>query len=138
MKPVLATIIILMTLLTLTAGSFAMNRMMNSNDHADCLAAIPGSVKCIGGMDPLQFAITHINALLGASLGVTSSFILILLISLVLLAWLTVPALSKLLPAVSFYLRVFIERNIRGIHKQRRWTSLLEKRDPSLTFAAST
>lgn len=138
MKPVLATTIILMTILALTAGAFAMSRIMNSTDHANCLAAIPGSAKCIGGMDPLQFASTHINALMGALLGVVSSLILVLLASLVLLTWLTTSTLSKLSSAAAYYSRIFTERNIRSVRKQRHWISLLEKRDPSFAFAAST
>ena len=137
MKSALATIIIVTAILTLTAGNFAMADMASGN-HPNCLAAIPGSPTCLGGMDPFQFAVTHINALLSASLGIVSSFVLVLFGALLLLVWLTLPSLSKLSASASYYLRIFTERNVRSIRKQRRWISLLEKRDPSLAFAAST
>lgn len=134
MKSTLATIIILTAILALVAGSFAMVKM-DSGNHANCLAAIPGSPKCIGGMDPLQFAITHINALLGLSLGITSSLSLALFASLVLLLWFAAPEISKTISGVSYYARVSNEGNTRSTYKQRHWISLLEKRDPSLSCA---
>lgn len=136
MKPALATTIILATILAITTGSFVMSRMMNASDHANCLSSIPG-VTCVSGMDPFQFAITHINTLLGVSLGVISSLALTFLAVLILLAWLTVPALSGLSPETAHYLRIFTERTMRSVRKQRHWISLLEKRDPSIVFAAS-
>ena len=134
MKSALATIIVLTAILALMAGSFAMINM-GSGNHANCLAAIPGSPKCIGGMDPLQFAITHINALLSVSLGITSSLVLALVSALMLLAWLVVPDASGLLPTTSNYSRIFVDGNARSVRKQRHWISLLEKRDPSLSCA---
>ncbi len=137
MKSALATIVILTAVLALVAGSFVMINM-GAGNHANCLAAIPGSPQCIGGMDPFQFAITHINALLGASLGIVGSLILGLFASLMLLAWLAAPDLANLASAAVNYARIFSDGNIGSIRKQRRWISLHEKRDPSLAFAAST
>ena len=134
MKPALATMVIVTALLVLVAGSFAMGNM-GSGNHANCLAAIPGSPKCIGGMDPLQFAITHINAFLNASLGIVGSLTALLLASLILLAWLAAPDAATLSSAVSYFSKIFAEERVSGIRKQRHWISLLEKRDPSLSCA---
>lgn len=134
MKPAFIKIIVLATILVLMAGSFAMIHM-NTADHTNCLAAIPGNPKCLGGMGPLQFAIMHINALLSVSLGVTSSLVLILLGALVLLVRLGVSDPSGLLSSASSYSRIFVEGNINSVRKQRHWISLLEKRDPSLSYA---
>lgn len=130
MKPALATMIIVTAILALVAGSFAMINM-GSGNHANCLAAIPGSPKCIGGMDPLQFAITHINAFLGVSLGIVGSLTALLLVSLVLLAWLAASDAATPAAASSYFSKIFAEEHARGIQKQLRWISLLEKRDPS-------
>jgi hypothetical protein len=134
MKLLLATIIILTAVFALTVGSFAMVNMASGN-HANCLAAIPGSPKCVGSMDPIQFAITHISTLLGASLGVVSPLVISLLALLAVFAWFVVPDISNLLLAVSAYPRIFAETSLSSIHKQRHWVSLLEKRDPSLPCA---
>ncbi len=129
--------IILTAILALVASSFVMVNMGPSN-HANCLAAIPGSAPCIGGMDPLQFAITHINALQSASLGVMGSLIFALFASLILLAWLVAPDISNLSSMASSRARIFINGNVRSVQKQRHWISLLEKRDPSLSCAMDT
>ena len=134
MKPALATMIIVTAILALVAGSFAMINM-EPGSHPDCLAAIPGSAKCLGGMDPLQFAITHINALLSASLGVTSSLVFALFATLILLAWLLVSDITNPLLTAANYSRISVEGNVRSVHKQRHWISLFEKRDPSLLRA---
>ena len=136
MKPAAATIVIFITILTFTAGAFAMNAMMNSGNHANCLAAIPGSPECVGGMTPLQFAMTHINALSGASLGIVGTLAALLLVALVLLVWLRVADGSDALAMASLHTsRIFSEEHLQGLRKQRHWISILEKRDPSLAYA---
>jgi hypothetical protein len=136
MKLAFASIIIVAAILALGAGAFVMVNMGPGN-HANCLAAIPGGPRCLGGMDAFQLAITHINALLSTSLGIISSFSLFLLGALIALAWLATPSIKDPQSNDSNYSRAFIgtEGKIRNIQKQRRWISLLEKRDPSLVCA---
>ncbi len=137
MKPALATIIIVAAVLAFEVGSFAMMNMGASN-HANCLAAIPGSAACVGGMDPIQFAVTHINAFLGASLGITGSVTLAFFALFVLFARLSIGDVLKD-PAISIIAsRISFEKTAESITKQRHWISLHERRDPSLVFAAST
>ena len=136
MKPAAATIVIFITILTFAMGALTMSAMMNSGSHVNCLAAIPGNPKCAGGMTPLQFAITHINALSGASLGIVGTFAVLLLAALALLVWLAVADDPGLLAAaLSHSIRIFSEGHLQGIRKQRHWISILEKRDPSLVYA---
>lgn len=136
MKSALATIVIFTAILTLAAGGFVMANMRMGN-HANCLAAIPGSAPCAPGMDPLQFAITHMNALLGALLGIAGSLASAFFSVLVLFAWLSIPGAPKdsLINAISS--RVYFEKTADSITKQRYWMSLHERRDPLLSFAAS-
>ncbi len=130
-KPALATMGIVTTALALIVGWFAKINMGPGN-HANCLAAIPGSPECVGGMNPVQFAMMHINTLLGASLGIVGSLATALLLSLlVLLAWITTPDAADLMPAFSSHTETFIEGVTRSVRRQRRWISLLEKRAPS-------
>jgi hypothetical protein len=136
MKPAAAIIVIFVIILTFAMGAFAMNAMMNSGNHANCLAAIPGSPECVGGMTPLQFAMTHINALGSASLGIVGTFAALLLAALALLAWLVVADESDVLAVTSSCgARVFSGMRFRGARKQYHWISILEKRDPSLAYA---
>ncbi len=131
MKPVIATMIIMTAILALAVGGFAMMNM-GPGDHANCLAAIPGNPACVGGMDPVRFAIMHINALLGISLGIAGSFAAAFFFSfLVPLAWPPAPGAADLPPTISGYLGLFIEGITRSDRARRRWISLLEKRDPS-------
>lgn len=137
MKPTLATIIMVMAILALAVGSFAMARMMGPGDHPNCLAAIPGSPRCFGGMDPFQFAVTHISALLGASLGIAGSLAGMALALLMLLAWLAIPDAADASSTTAGHSRNFVEGETESAHKQRHWISLLEKRDPSLYCAVN-
>ena len=133
-RPIVAMTIIVVTILTLVAGSFAMSAMMGSGNHADCLAAIPGNPKCPGGA-PLQFALAHINAFLSASLGIVGSLATSLLAAFAFLAWLEVGEVLKLTNAVSYPRRIFAEGYAQSIKKQRHWIARLEKRDPSSAYA---
>ena len=136
MKPAAATIVIFITILTFAAGAFAMSAMMSSGSHVNCLAAIPGSPECVGGMTPLQFAMTHINALGGASLGIVGTLAILLLVALALFSWFRVAAGSGVHVVASLHTsRMFSEERLRGLCKQRHWISILEKRDPSLAYA---
>ncbi len=126
--------VILTAILALVAGSFAMVNMGASN-HANCLAAIPGSPKCIGGMDPIQFAITHISTLLSASLGVISPLAIVFLALLAVFAWFAILNIPSPLLAALSYLRTLDDVRISAAHKERHWISLLEKRDPSSSRA---
>ena len=119
----------------LVAGLFSMMSMMSSGNHANCLAGIPGSPECVGGMDPLQFAVAHINAFLSASLGIAGSLAGLLLAALILLAWLVVPNLPESGIAAPYLLRTLIEEHARSIQKQRHWIARFEKRDPSFAYA---
>ena len=134
MKPTIAIAIIAITILTLVAGSFTMSVMMSSGNHANCLAAIPGSPKCPGG-DPLQLALMHINAFLSASLGIVGTLATLLLAALALLIWFAVPEVLRMEDVVSCSLRIFSEEYAQSIKKQRRWITRLEKRDPSFVYA---
>ncbi len=126
--------IIVTAILALAVGGLAMVNM-GSGNHTNCLAAIPGSPKCLGGMDPIQFAITHIGTLLGASLGVVGSLVISLFALFVVLMWLVVPSISNSLLTISGYSGILVEAKIKSVRKQRHWVSLLEKRDPSLRCA---
>lgn len=135
MKSTIVILIIAMTILTLIAGSFAMGAMMSSGNHVNCLAAIPGSPKCLDG-DPLQFALTHIGAFLSASLGIVGLSATLFLITLIfLIVQLEMPEVLKVTNPVSYTPRIFFEEYIQSIKKQRRWIARLEKRDPSLAYA---
>ncbi len=138
MRLTFATISVMMAIFALVAGGFVMSSIMSSGDHADCLTAIPGNLNCAGILDPIQFLKTHINVLLDISLGVTSSLVLFLAASLMFLIWFIGPDALKLLSTNPNYARIFIDRNVRSTRKQRRWISLLEKRDPSLSCAMNT
>jgi hypothetical protein len=129
MKSVFATLIILASIFAFTAGNFAIIRM-NNGSHTNCLAAIPGQPNCVGIFDRLKLVITHINALLGASLGIVSSFVLILFAALTVPSWIGVPDVSNLSATASNYSRSFIEGSSKSSPKQRRWFSLHEMRDP--------
>ncbi len=134
MKSALATMVILTAVLALVAGGFAMANM-GAGNHANCLAAIPGSQQCVNGMNPFQFATIHINALLGASLGIVSSLAFTFLALLAVFAWLTVSVVADLPFITQRRLGIVTEGKANGIRKQHRWISLLEKRDPSLFCA---
>ena len=136
MKSAAATIVMFMIILTFAMGAFAMSATMNSGNHVNCLAAIPGSPECVGGMTPLQFAMTHINALGGASLGIVGTLAVLLLAALALLVWLRVADASNVLATASLHTsRIFSEEHLQGLRKQRHWISILEKRDPSSVYA---
>jgi hypothetical protein len=130
MKSVFATLMILASLLAFTAGSFAMIHM-NDVSHTNCLAAIPGQPNCVGIFDRVKFVITHINALLGASLGMVSSFALVLFAAFIVPSWIGVPDVSNLSATDSNYSRSFIEGSSKSAQRQRRWFSLHEMRDSS-------
>lgn len=129
MKSVFAAIMVVIAIFTLSAGIFAMNHM-DSGDHANCLAAIPGQPGCSGNLDPVQFAIRHINAFLAMSLGITGSLVAVLFSSLILLAWLAAPDISKTASIASDCSGISIEGNARSVYKQRRWISILEGEEP--------
>ncbi len=132
MKAALAVTILAAVILVFAGGSFVMDRMMNSSDHASCLLAIYGSSKCLGGLMPLELAASHINTLTVATTGIVGSFAAVLLMVFFLIAW--PPILDSSQPAEIVLLRqeVTDERRARSVCKERRWISLLEKRDPSL------
>ena len=132
-----ATIIVVIAIFTLMAGSFAMFHM-NDGAHANCLAAIPGQPNCVSILDRVKLATTHINALLSASLGIVNSLALALISLLVLLVWVSISEASHLVSKIGNFSRVSLEGTTRSVHKQNRWISLHEKRDPSLMFAVST
>ncbi len=134
MRSVLAIVIMVAAIFALVAGSFAMVNM-GSGSHTNCLAAIPGSPKCLGRMDLFQFAITHISTLLGISLGIVSPITAFLLAAFAVLVWIAVSNSFNLLLGSLGYSRVFIEAEIGSARKQHHWISLLEKRDPSSSCA---
>ena len=136
MKSVFSTILIVVAIATLAAGSFAMLHMKDV-DHSNCLAAIPGQPNCVNILNRVQLAVTHINALLSASLGIVNSFVLGLFVSLMLLAWVVLSDISGLHGVAKSFLRIFTEGIAESSYKQHRWISLHEKRAPSFVFAAS-
>ena len=134
-KSVIAAIVITAIIFVLVAGGFAMSRVMGSGNHADCLATIPGQPKCVGVLGSIQFVLTHINALIGISLGVVSSFTFIIFALLILIAWLAATPIAKFLSATQTYPVIAVGKIAGSICKQRHWISLLEKRDPYLCRA---
>ncbi len=135
MRPGIAVIIVAATIFALIAGSFVMTRMMDFGNHANCLTAIPGQPPCSGNPNPFQSASEHINALLGASLAIVDGLLVVFLVSLALLAWLAMRDAAQLLPVIADRVHISAEKETTSIHKQRRWISLLEKRDPSFAYA---
>ena len=134
-KSAVTAIVITTTIFVLVAGGFAMSRMMGYGNHADCLATIPGQPKCVDVLGSIQFVLTHINSLIGISLGVVSSSTFIIFALLILIAWLAATPIAKFLSAARTYPVIAIGKTAGSIHKQRHWISLLEKRDPYLCRA---
>ncbi len=135
MKSALATVVVLTAAVALASGGFAMGTM-GPGSHANCLAAIPGSAPCVGGADPIQFAVAHVSAFLSASLGVAGPLTLAFLLLSMLFAW--PPAADALAASATgaAFSRIF-SGTAERMGKQRHWISLHEKRDPSLAYAAS-
>lgn len=134
-KSAIAAIVIIATVFVFVAGGFAMIRMMDSGNHANCLAAIPGQPDCAGIINSIQFALTHVDALISISLGIIGPSIFLIFVLLIIIALFRTIIIAKFLLTLQKHLIIVIYKIARSIYKQRYWISLLEKRDPYLCRA---
>jgi hypothetical protein len=114
--------------------------MVHSGNHTSCLPTLMGTSECSTNINPLEYVRVHLGALTELinaipSAGVLAAFAI--LISLLYVAYLFGSDKPLLAPQKYFH---FSYEQARSLVEEKllKWTALHEKRDPSLTFAAST
>ena len=129
MKPALGIILISATLTTIVLGGFMISH--NSSNHIQCPISALTNNGCANIMNPFEFAISHINTIIGVSTGITVMPLLFLVLAIGALLALPVSYATGP-PQKSFFAYAAARENpqVASAHKWLNWLSVLEKRDP--------
>jgi len=135
MKSALGIILISATLTTIVLGGFIISH--NSDKHTECPIAALSNNGCANIMNPFEFAISHIKTIVGISMGISISPLILLSLVIITLFALSVFAAAGP-PQKSFSAYVAAHENLQfaSTPKLLGWLSVLEKRDPLIFTAA--
>ncbi|GEM_PF-5381093 len=130
MKSALGIILISATLTTIVFGGFMISHY--SSNHTQCPISIFGSNNCADIVNPFEFAISHINTIIGVSTGIIASSLAFLALAASMFFAIFIYAISEP-PQKSFFVYASsVGKNspIVSTQKWLDWLSVLEKRDP--------
>lgn len=131
MSAKLISLVVLVALISLVGGALAVNCMMGTGNHVNCLAGIPGNIGCEQATSLISFVSSHIRAFTGALTGIA-----VAIVFLILAYGAAQPLPDRTTaPHRSFAFAFPFDWTVPGTHKQQRWFSILEKRDPAPVFA---